>query len=74
MNRYIFDGKKVYEQRKRCRYTRVYVCKELDIPETFLFRIEKEKEQTEYLDLMNNLAKMYDCYLDDFLKDGYKLR
>ena len=70
----IFDFEKERQIRDSRKMTRRYVAEALNIDVSNLYRMEKNGCETNNLDFMNDLAGLYGCYLDDFVKDEYCLQ
>lgn len=69
----IFDFHKEYLIRTRLGLTRYIVAEILDIEQIKLYRLEKNLCLTNDLDMMNAMAELYGCFLDDLVKDQYHL-
>lgn len=69
----IFDFQKVRKIRLSRNLSRNDVAKNLDVSITTIKKLETTERETNNLFLMNQLAILFDCYLDDFLKDGLNI-
>jgi DNA-binding transcriptional regulator YiaG len=72
-NHCIFDFEKERTIRENLNLSRHTVAEYVNISERTLYYWETKGTGTNNLDAMNRMAILYDCYLDDFLKDGYIL-
>ena len=74
MEAQIFDFEKERNIREKLKLTRQTVAEFVEVDMSTLYRLEKFLTVTNDLDMMNNMAILYNCYLDDLVKDKFHLQ